>query len=149
MDVGNSAGTVKLRSKDPRDVPQIDFNFFAEDGERDLQALQEGIELCLSAFNLTGAPYQPLVQKEPRVSFSGSIRQSILDDTFSHHPTSSCRMGPRNSRDHCVDSKFRVNFVDSLRVVDGSVFPRTPGAFPSAPSYTISEKAFKTIIADL
>ena len=31
----NRAGTVTLRSSDPRDLPQIDFNYFSEGGEAD------------------------------------------------------------------------------------------------------------------
>jgi choline dehydrogenase len=47
-----------------------------------------------------------------------------------------------------VDSKFRVNGVDGLRVVDASVFPRLPGAMPNGPTFTISRKAFEKIVED-
>ena len=51
---GNQAGTVTLRSADPRDMPEIDFKYFDEGTtennahERDLQAVAEGVELARS-----------------------------------------------------------------------------------------------------
>jgi choline dehydrogenase len=76
------------------------------------------------------------------------LKQAIMDEAFSHHATSSCRMGPAGDKDYCVDSKFRVNGVKNLRVVDASVFPRVPGAMPNGPTFTISRKAFKAILED-
>ena len=38
--------------------------------------------------------------------------------------------------------------VDKLRVVDASVFPRAPGAFPVLPTFMLSEKATQDILAD-
>lgn len=143
MQTANPSGTVKLRSKDPRIAPNINFNYFAENSETDLQALSDGVELFLRVFNDTGVDFE-IVKPTPDVE----MKQAIMDDTFSHHATSSCRMGPRGSREHCVDSKFRVNGVDGLRVVDASVFPRVPGAMPNGPTFTISRKAFETILED-
>jgi len=69
-----------------------------------------------------------------------------MDESFSRHAASSCRMGPAGDGAYCVDSKSRVNGVDSLRVVNASVFPRLPGAIPNGPTFTISRKAFETIV---
>lgn len=143
MQTANPAGTVKLRSTDPRIAPEIQFNFFEDESEKDLQALAEGVELFLRVFDNTGISYE-VMKPEPHVE----MKQAIMDDVFSHHATSTCRMGPRGSREHCVDSKFRVNGVNSLRVVDASVFPRVPGAMPNGPTFTISRKAFETIMED-
>jgi len=48
-----------------------------------------------------------------------------------------------------VDSKFRVRGVEGLRVVDGSVFPRPPGAFPVLATFLVSEKASEDILGGL
>ena len=40
----NRAGTVRLRSSDPRDPPEIAFNYFQEGGDADLQAMIEGVQ---------------------------------------------------------------------------------------------------------
>ena len=147
MLTGNPRGTVKLRSANPRDVPQIDFNFFAEGEEQDLPALAEGVEFGLRMFNSTGAPYAPFKILEPKPGVE--LRQSIKDETFGHHATSTCRMGPRGDSDYCVDSKFRVNGVDGLRVVDASIFPQSPGAMPVLPTMLLGQKASETLLEDL
>ncbi|KAF6840989.1 gmc oxidoreductase [Colletotrichum musicola] len=146
MQTGNAAGTVTLRSADPRAAPEIRFRYFEEQGERDLQALREGVELAMRVFNATGPPYAPFTVIEPHAGVETG--QAIMDEAFSHHVTSTCRMGPAGDREYCVDSKFRVNGVEGLRVVDASVFPRTPGGFPVAPTFIVSQKAFKNIVDD-
>lgn len=143
MQTANPAGTVKLRSRDPRDMPEINFNYFTHRADEDLQALVDGVELLLRAADNAGVNYTRTLPN-PDVD----MRQGIMDESFSHHAASSCRMGPAGDKGYCVDSRFRVNGVDSLRVVDASVFPRLPGAMPNGPTFTISRKAFEAIIED-
>ncbi|RFU75444.1 glucose-methanol-choline oxidoreductase [Trichoderma arundinaceum] len=147
MQTGNMAGTVNLRSTNPRDTPIINFNFFEQQGDRDLQALSEAAHMVMRVFNATGAPYTPFEVIEPTPGID--IKQAIKDRAFSHHVSSTCRMGPKGHKDYCVDSKFKVNGVDGLRVVDASVFPRTPGGFPVGPVFLISRKAYYDILADV
>ncbi|KAH8596917.1 putative choline dehydrogenase [Bisporella sp. PMI_857] len=143
MQVGNQAGTVNLRSANPRDSPIIEFNYFEQQDAHDLQALAEGAEFALDVFNSLGEPYTPFEVVEPARGVE--LQQSIKDHAFGHHVTSTCRMGPKDDPEYCVDSKFRVNGVERLRVVDASIFPRTPGAFPVAPTFVISQMAFRNI----
>lgn len=138
MQTGNPSGTVRLRSTDPREAPAINFNYFAENEDHDLQAIVDGMEYMFRAFDQTGIPYRVT---NPNPEFD--IRQGIKDSAFSHHATSSCRMGPAGHEDYCVDSKFRVHGVDSLRIVDASVLPRAPGGMPNGPTFTLSRKAFE------
>jgi choline dehydrogenase len=143
MQTANPSGTIRLRSTDPREAPDINFNFFAENTETDLQALADGVNLMMRAYDDVGLPYT-VVAPNPAVE----LHQALMDEAFSHHASSSCRMGPAGDSNSCVDSKFRVNGVDSLRVVDASIFPRVPGAMPNGPTFTISRKAYKTILED-
>jgi choline dehydrogenase len=143
MQTGNAAGTVKLRSKDPREAPEINFNYFSEQTEHDMQAFIEAMDFMFGVFDEAGVPYTTLLPNP-----EADIRQEILTWAFSHHAASSCRMGPAGHKDYCVDSKFRVNGVDALRVVDASVFPRLPGAMINGPTFTVSRKAFETILED-
>lgn len=147
MQVTNQAGTLRLRSTDPRDTPIIDFNFFHTNSEEDLQALEEGTRFALQLFDNFTEPYTPFKVDQPNLNID--LRQAIKDRVFSHHVTSTCRMGPKDSSEYCVDSEFKVNGVDALRVVDASIFPRTPGAFPVAPTLVIGQKAFRVIAAGL
>ncbi|PSN58798.1 hypothetical protein BS50DRAFT_476973, partial [Corynespora cassiicola Philippines] len=66
--------------------------------------------------------------------------------SFGHHASSTCAIGSAKDPMAVVDSKFRVHGVRNLRVVDASVFPHVPGAFPVLPTYIISDKASKDIL---
>lgn len=147
MHVSDQVGTVTLRSTNPRDTPLINFNWFGENGEKDLQALGEAAELAMSAFDAVGAPYTPYEVVEPTPGID--LHQAIKDNTFSHHVSSTCRMGPKGDKNYCVDSDFKVNGVDGLRVVDASIFPHAPGAFPVAPTFAVSRKAFHVLMSEI
>ncbi|KAK2594952.1 hypothetical protein QQS21_007310 [Conoideocrella luteorostrata] len=143
----NPTGTVRLRSNNPRQMPEISLNFFQEGGETDIQALTEGLERAMSIVNATGEPYAPFEIVDPPAD--RSLRQHILDHTWSHHVVGSCRMGAAgDALNSCVGPDFRVHGIDSLRVVDGSIFPRAPGGFPVGATYVVSRKAFHTIMGD-
>lgn len=142
----NAAGTVELRSTNPREAPLINFNYCEQGGTEDLAALAESATVALSIFNATGNPYTPYKVIEPTPGIP--IEQALKDDMFSHHVSSTCRMGPKGDRNYCVDSKFRVNGADNLRAVDASVFPIMMGGFPVGPTFIISRKAFHVITAD-
>jgi choline dehydrogenase len=143
MQTGNPLGTVTLRSADPRQAPAINFNYFEERAEEDIQALVEGVELMLGVYDQLGINYTRLLPN-PEID----MRQAIKDEAFGHHATSTCRMGPVDNKEYCVDSRFRVQGVDNLRVVDASIWPRVPGAFPNGPTFTLSRKALQVILED-
>jgi choline dehydrogenase len=54
-------------------------------------------------------------------------------------------MGKKADSMSVVDSKFRVKGIKGLRVVDASIFPRTPGAFPVVSTFIIGEKGSREI----
>lgn len=142
----NTAGTVKLRSKDPRDRPDINFHFFKEGGSDDLKAMYEGVELArkindgIEGFseNIPG----------PDATTEEQVTERIKGEAFGHHATSTVAIGADDDSMACLDSKFRVRGVDGLRVVDASVFPRVPGSFPTLAIYILAEKATDLILAE-
>jgi choline dehydrogenase len=139
-----ATGSVRLRSLDPRDTPIIDFDFFTGDsGQRDLEAMVESANLVLRIFDRTGEPVAPFTLFDSEEPFNST--QFFKDRSFGHHATGTCRMGPVNDRSACVDSKFRVQGVEGLRVVDASVFPRAPGAWPTVPTYMMGLKLADTL----
>ncbi|KAF7503811.1 hypothetical protein GJ744_003252 [Endocarpon pusillum] len=151
----NRAGTVKLRSTDPRDTPVIDFNYFqtgtTDNGadRKDLQALYEGINFGRRAFDklipLDGS--FPEVRPGRSVSSEDAVKQFIKDGAWGHHASCSCPIGGDDDPMAVLDSKFRVRGVDGLRVVDASVFPTIPGYFVALPIHMIAEKAAEDILA--
>ncbi|KAH9208728.1 hypothetical protein DL95DRAFT_479527 [Leptodontidium sp. 2 PMI_412] len=155
----NNTGVVKLRSKSPHDTPDINFNFFAKphhgdtfnDPDHDLTAMTEGVDLARKIFNGVGKPIGPLTEKSPgeSVNTMSEIKRAIKNESYSHHATSTCAIGPDGDPMACLDSRFRVRGTEGLRVVDASAFPRVPGAFPTLAIYMMSEKATDVILEDI
>ncbi|KAI5358925.1 putative glucose-methanol-choline oxidoreductase, FAD/NAD(P)-binding domain superfamily [Septoria linicola] len=148
----NHAGTVTLRSSNPRDVPQIDFNSLDEgtpDGhEKDLQALYEGLSFAREAFDKVIPLDGNFVEIKPGRNVTGEdgLKEYARDETWGHHACCSASIGAESDPNAVLDSKFRVRGVEGLRVVDASSFNKIPGTFIALPIYIISEKAADVII---
>ena len=143
MQPRNHAGTVKLRSANPQDTPLIDFNYFQEGGDEDLQALAEGVELSRRIFEGTNSSITSFNLTVPGPPYA-NVTDSLRYQTWGHHACGTCPIGV-DTNTSCVDSNFRVHGIDGLRVVDGSVFPEVPGAFPILPTFLIGAKAADVI----
>ena len=143
----NRGGTVTLRSVDPREAPQIDFNYFAEGGDADLDALVEAVEIVREI----AAPLRErgvAVEELPGPDVRGAaLAEWIRANAWGHHASCTCAIGPR-AAGGVVDGDFRVHGVQGLRVVDASVFPRIPGFFIVSAVYMIAEKAAAAVLAD-
>ncbi|KAL7957940.1 hypothetical protein V8C34DRAFT_305317 [Trichoderma compactum] len=98
----NTAGYVRLRTKDPRDRPEINFNLFASDGDK-------------------------VDQSATRETMNRIRRNFLKGQIFGHHPTYTCRMGPDGNTNTVLDTKLHVQGVNGLRVVNASSFPKVPG----------------------
>lgn len=151
----NNAGTVKLRSTSPYDVPQIDFRSFdtgnTTDGgdEKDVQALYEGLKFGREAFDklipIDGTKWTE-VQPGRNISTAAQVKEYIKDEAWGHHACCTASIGADDDPNAVLDSNFRVRGIDNLRVVDASAFSKIPGTFISLPIYIISEKAADVII---
>lgn len=152
----NNAGSVTLRSSDPRDTPVINFNYF-ETGttangaaDKDLQAVYEGMQLSRKMFK----DYIPLqgtfkeVWPADQAKTEADLKNWIKKEAWGHHASCTCPIGADGDKMAVLDSKFRVRGVDGLRVVDASVFPKIPGFYIVLPTYMISEKAADAVLQD-
>ncbi|KAM3423900.1 hypothetical protein BST61_g1295 [Cercospora zeina] len=150
----NNAGTVTLRSADPRDVPQIDFNSFDTGNttgggdEIDLQAVTEGLMWARQAFDdlipLDGTFTE--IQPGRNVTGEDGLKNWARENAWGHHACCSAPIGADGDPMAVLDTNFRVRGVDGLRVVDASAFPKIPATFIAVPIYMISEKAADAII---
>lgn len=133
----NRSGRVSLVDGDPRRPPRIDFNYFAEGGREDLDALVEAVQIVRSI----AAPLKGAEEQLPGADVQGAaLRQWIADNAWGHHACGTCAIGPA-AAGGVVDGNFRVHGLTGLRVVDASVFPRIPGYFIVSAVYQIAEKA--------
>ena len=145
----NRAGTVKLRSADPRDMPEINFHYFKEGtdtGGEDLNSVVNGIILARKLNSQLSEIVKAEVVPGPGVQSAQEIANFVQNEAWGHHASCSNRMGPATDPLSVVDSEFRVHGVRGLRVVDASVFPRIPGYYVTLPIMMISEKASDDIL---
>ncbi|KAF2263880.1 alcohol oxidase [Lojkania enalia] len=155
----SQAGTIELRSKDPRDVPAINLQFFKTGEKQDLQSFYEGISWVRSWLSKVPndaeslAPFNELHPCEGPIGNQSCTEKSqktyLKEQAYSHHASSSARIGADDDRYAVLDSSFRVRGVKGLRVVDASSFPKVPGAFPVLPTMMISEKATETLLLEI
>ncbi len=154
----NRGGTVKLKSADPRDRPDINFHYF-DDGDvdqgqdvNDLTAMVNAIEFVrrmgqkTDDLPLFGAFRE--VWPGPNVTSREQIGQWVKDEAWGHHASCSNPIGADDDPMAVLDSRFRVRGVSGLRVVDASVFPRIPGTFIVLPIYMMSERAADVLLED-
>ena len=153
----NRAGTVSLRSSDPRDTPLINFNYYDTGttangaAEKDLQAMYEGLEFSRRILDnvvpLDGTfdevwPGAEVVEEE-------DVKAFARKEAWGHHASCTCPIGSDDDPKAVLDSKMRVRGVSGLRVVDASVFPVIPGTYTAVSTYMVSEKAADDILSEL
>jgi choline dehydrogenase len=144
----NEAGTVRLRSADPRDTPLVAFNTFEGSQaarELDLEASYEGVAFARRAMDTLIPLDGWFTETKPgraNVSSEEQIKEYAKTNSFGHHACCTAAIGT------VLDSNFRVKGVNGLRVVDASAFPVIPGFFIQLPTYLLSEKASEAILTD-
>lgn len=144
----NTAGTVKLVSKDPLAMPEITYNYFdtgAGDYKKDLQALYEAVNMARSAFKNQLVPIKEVLPGED-VKSQEDIETYAKNTAWGHHASSTCPIGTDDDPMAVLDSSFRVRGVKGLRVVDASVYPHIPGTFTAVSTYMVGEKAADVIL---
>ena len=145
----NTAGTVTLKSIDPRDPPAVNFHYFEEGNDtsqQDLESVVDGIQFVRTMTARLG----DLLEKEelPGKDVVGrpALRQFVKDNAWGHHASCSCPIGPAE-KNGALNGNFQVHGVRNLRVVDASIFPRIPGFFIATSVYMAAEKASDVILS--
>jgi choline dehydrogenase-like flavoprotein len=147
----NTAGRVTLRSKDPRDMPDIDFHYFGEGNDAtgaDLDAVVKAVEFVRDMNQHLGSLVDEEEWPGKLVDTPEKLREFIKNEAWGHHASCTNKIGADDDPLAVLDSRFRVRKTEGLRVVDASVFPRIPGYFIVTAVYMVSEKAFDVISED-
>jgi choline dehydrogenase len=121
----SSRGSLRLRSADPGDPPEINYGYL---DDRDLVRLAEGVELALSVLGRT-----------PNDECSCAWIRSHL--RTSDHACGTCRLGAAEDEGAVVDAACRVRGLEGLRVVDLSIVPQSVRAGPYATVVMLAERA--------
>lgn len=141
----NQAGRVTLSSPDPLEPPDINFHYFEQHGNEDLDAVVEGVQFVrdlMSGLKKNGAleicPGEAVVDQQ--------LKEFVSNNAWGHHASCTCAIGPKEDKNAVLDTNFRVHGTQGLRVVDASVFPKIPGVFIVSAIYMIAEKAADVIL---
>lgn len=140
-----SRGQVLVRSADPRQAPEILFNYLQ--AEEDREGFRACVRLTREIINhpamdaYRGAEIQPGENVQSDEEIDAFVRQAVES---AYHPSCTCKMGVDAMA--VVDPEARVHGLQGLRVVDSSVFPTIPNGNLNAPTIMVAERAADMIL---
>lgn len=142
-----SRGTVRLRSGNPGEAPEIRFNYMSHPD--DWVEFRRCVRLTREIF--AQEAFRPFVKHEiqpgPAVQTDAEIDAFLRAHVESaYHPCGTARMGRADDPMAVVDPECRVIGIDRLRVADSSIFPRITNGNLNAPSIMVGEKAADHIL---
>jgi len=142
-----SRGSVTIASADPTQPPKIVFNYLEH--QDDIEGFRACVRLTREiieqpAFdNFRGEEIQPGQQVQTDEQIDAFVRQAVES---AYHPSCSCKMGEDDMA--VVNSNTQVHGMQSLRVVDSSIFPTIPNGNLNAPTIMVAEKAADIILGN-
>jgi choline dehydrogenase len=143
------AGQVRLRSGEPTDLPEIDFNYFVEEFDR--SRMREAVRICLELAKQDA--YKSIIGPLADPLAADLASDDALDDWLlrsvrtSHHSSGTCKMGPSSDPMAVVDSEGRVHGVEALRVADASIMPDCIRANTNVTTMAIGERIAAAMVA--
>ena len=143
----DSRGTLTLRSRDPREQPEIDCNYLAE--ERDARRLLEGVKLARKiGRNPSLARYIELEIMPGDTVGDDQLAEAVASNLASYgHPTATAPMGGPDDAWAVVDAHGAVRQLSGLRVVDASIMPVVPSVALNPTTIMIAERIAKMVYA--
>lgn len=140
-------GHVKIKSRDPKQKPEIFFNYLSTEQER-----KEWVEAIRVSRNIIAQPaFDELRGEELSPGVDAQTDEEILDfvareGESAYHPSCTCKMGYDDMA--VVDAELKVHGVKNLRVVDASIFPAITNGNLYAPTIMVAEKAADIILGN-
>ncbi len=144
----DARGTLSLRNTDPREHPQLRFNYLSTDQDR-----REWVEAVHVARHILNQPAMDEynggeTSPGPSVSTDAQILEWVARDAETAlHPSCTARMGV-DELSVLDPLTLRVYGVDGLRVVDASAMPYVTNANIYAPVMMLAERAADLIKGD-
>lgn len=145
-----SEGSVRLRSRDPVDPPEVALGFLSDPAGADLRVVVDGAEL-VRRFADT-AQLAALVEVEsvpgPEVRSRRQLEAYVRESVRGYfHGVGTCAMGPESDPAAVVDGAGRVHGVEALHVCDASIMPTIPRANTNLTTIAIAERIAEAIVA--
>lgn len=147
--LAKGTGELKLRSNDPNEQPNLNYNYFRE--EEDLRRMRECVRFCAEVG--AGESYSDIVSHRIQPTDKQLENDDELDQWLkenartSHHITSTCRMGTESDPNSVVDQYGRVHGIEGLRIGDASIMYDCVRANTNVPTMMIGERIATFILS--
>ncbi len=136
-----SRGTVKLRSANPADHPEVDLRWLSDpsDRRRMLQSLKYLREIVATApfSSVIDEIFSPVNQIQSDEALLDYIHQTTESN---YHPVGTCRMGQEDDPMSVLTPDLKVKGVQNVRVFDCSMMPIIISANTNATAMAVAEK---------
>jgi choline dehydrogenase len=132
----HSRGSVRLRSADPREAPDIDPGFLRDPA--DVEVLRAGVKLArrIAAATPLGRWYTGRRAPADALQGDDEIAGWIRANAHTiYHPVATCALG------RVVGTDLRVRGLEGLRIADASVIPQLVRGHTHAATTMIAERA--------
>jgi choline dehydrogenase len=141
----DARGTVRLRSRDPREQPEIDCNFLGE--ERDARRMLEGVKLARKlGRNPALAQFLELEILPGDAVGDEQLLDAVASNLASYgHPTGTAPMGGPDDPWAIVDEHGAVKQLSGLRVVDASIIPVVPSVAINVTTIMVAERIARLV----
>ncbi len=146
LDLAIGSGELTLTSTDVSVQPNLNYNYFAEEFDR--QRSREGLRMCLELAehpdfrDILAERTEPL---DDIINDDDALDEWMMKEaTTGQHISGTCKMGPASDPMAVVDQHGRVHGLEGLRVVDASIMPDCIRANTNVTTMMIGER-----IADL
>ena len=144
-----SRGYVRVRSTDPFEQPEIRFNYLQH--KEDVENWRHVIRLTREIMEqpaleqYRGQEIQPGNRVQSDTEIDAWVRQNA-ESAF--HPSCTCKMGGNDDPMAVLDPQCRVRGLQSLRVVDSSIFTTITNGNLNVPTIMAAEKAADMILGN-
>ncbi|MDB0022117.1 choline dehydrogenase [Candidatus Pseudothioglobus singularis] len=142
-----SRGNVRINSSDPKVKPTIIFNYM--ETEQDRQDWRDCIRLTREILSQPALDDFNAGEASPGIDVSSDeeidtwVRANVES---AYHPSCSCKMGSLDDPMTVVNNQGQVNGIESLRVIDSSVFPTIPNGNLNGPTIMLAEKMADSVL---
>lgn len=142
-----SRGSCHIASKDPSKAPLIQPNYLSTPSDRQVAADSIRHARALMATAKMQQHYASEIKPGAELTSSHDLAKAAGDiATTIFHPVGTAKMG--NDEWSVVDQSLKVQGIEGLRIVDGSIMPTITSGNTHAPITMIAEKAADLILAD-
>ena len=137
-----SRGRLAITSADPSSKPSILFNYLQH--EQDVQDWRDTIRLTREVLgqdamaDFRGEEIQPGAACQSDEQIDRWVRENVES---AYHPSCTVKMGANDDNMAVLDEQCQVRGVQSLRVVDSSIFPSITNGNLNGPTIMVAERA--------